>query len=195
MTSKVYEWLRAADLKPDDGMVTSRTKSVQDLENKIRESESSGLLLGLANAAVGGCERPGDHQSTAFTTLLDCIRDSLQHSRRRWPKTGCTFGWSVASASANSSPPVTIQITTSCSPRACLHPDLDSSRKRPGATSTMSSMNWPGCAGEPAKAGGRGAGQAGTQLEGLCRPPEFHGRSHELRKAALAGPKDAVPGA
>src|ERR1700722_15233448 len=74
MISKVYEWLRAADLKPDDGMVTTRTKSVQDLEQKIREAKTNDLLLGLVNAAVGGCERPGDHQSTAFTTLLDCVR-------------------------------------------------------------------------------------------------------------------------
>jgi hypothetical protein len=74
MISKVYEWLRTADLKPDDGMVTARTKSVQELEKKIREEETYGLLLGLVNVAVGGCERPGNHQSTAFTTLLDCVR-------------------------------------------------------------------------------------------------------------------------
>jgi hypothetical protein len=37
MLSKVYEWLRAADLKPDDAMVTSRTKVVEELEKKIRE--------------------------------------------------------------------------------------------------------------------------------------------------------------
>src|SRR5262249_9027196 len=74
MISKVYEWLRAADLEPDDAMVTSRTKSVQEMENKIREAKTYGLLLGLVNAAIGGCERPGEYQSTAFTTLLDCVR-------------------------------------------------------------------------------------------------------------------------
>lgn len=47
---------------------------MQDLEKKIREAKTYGLLLGVVNAAVGGCERPGDHQSTAFTTLLESVR-------------------------------------------------------------------------------------------------------------------------
>jgi hypothetical protein len=73
MLSKVYEWLRAADLKPDDGMVTSRTKAVKDLENRIRDAKDYNLLLGSVTAAVGGCERLGQ-QSPVFGTLLDCIR-------------------------------------------------------------------------------------------------------------------------
>jgi len=73
MLSKVYEWLRAADLKPDDAMVTSRTKAVEDLEKKIREADNYDLLLGIVTAAVGGCERLGE-QSPAFATLLDCVR-------------------------------------------------------------------------------------------------------------------------
>jgi hypothetical protein len=73
MVPKVYEWLRAADLKPDDAMVTSRTKAVQDLEKKIRESKTYGLTLGIVTAAVGGCERLGE-QSSTYTTLLECVR-------------------------------------------------------------------------------------------------------------------------
>jgi len=57
MISKVYEWLRAADLKPDDQMVTTRAKAVQDLETKIREADDYDLLFGVVTAAVGGCER------------------------------------------------------------------------------------------------------------------------------------------
>src|SRR5258708_37637460 len=73
MVSKVYEWLRAADLKPDDAMVTSRTKAVQDLEKKIRESENYNLALGVTAAVVGGCERLGE-QSSVYATLLECVR-------------------------------------------------------------------------------------------------------------------------
>jgi hypothetical protein len=73
MLSKVYEWLRAADLKPDDAMVTSRTKAVEDLESKIRESGDYSLLLGTVTVAIGGCERVGE-QSPVFTTLLECVR-------------------------------------------------------------------------------------------------------------------------
>lgn len=73
MISKVYEWLRAADLKPDDQMVTTRTKAVEDLERRIREAKDYELLLGTVTAAVGGCERLGD-QSPAFATILECVR-------------------------------------------------------------------------------------------------------------------------
>jgi hypothetical protein len=73
MLSKVYEWLRAADLKPDDQMVTTRTKAVEDLEQKIRDAKDYGLLLGAVTAAVGGCERLGE-QAPAFATVLACVR-------------------------------------------------------------------------------------------------------------------------
>src|SRR4051812_30651076 len=73
MLSKVYDWLRAAELKPDDQMVTTRTKAVEDLEQKIRDAKDYGLLLGAVTAAVGGCERLGE-QAPAFATILDCVR-------------------------------------------------------------------------------------------------------------------------
>lgn len=73
MISKVYEWLRAADLQPDDQMVTTRTKAVEDLEKKIREAKDYGLLLGTVTVAVGGCERLGE-KSPAFGTILGCVR-------------------------------------------------------------------------------------------------------------------------
>lgn len=73
MLSKVFEWLRAADLQPDDPMVKSRTKAVEDLENKILQSKDFGLLVGTVTAAVGGCERLGE-QSPVFATLLECVR-------------------------------------------------------------------------------------------------------------------------
>ena len=73
MLSKVYEWLRAADLKPDDGMVRSRIKAVEDLVKKIRDPNSFTTLLGAVTAAVGGCERLGE-QSPAFRTVLECVR-------------------------------------------------------------------------------------------------------------------------
>ena len=73
MLSKVFEWLRAADLNPDDGMVSSRTKAVEDLEKRIREAKNYNLLLGTLTAAVGGCERLGE-QSPVFGTLLECVR-------------------------------------------------------------------------------------------------------------------------
>src|SRR5947209_7613785 len=73
MLSKVYEWLRSADLKPDDGMVSSRTKAVEDLEERIREAKDYGLLIGSVTAAVGGCERLGE-KSPVFGTLLECVR-------------------------------------------------------------------------------------------------------------------------
>lgn len=73
MIAKIYEWLRAADLQPDDQMVTARTKSVQDLETKIRESNDYGLLLGILTASVGGFERLGE-QSPVFATLLESVR-------------------------------------------------------------------------------------------------------------------------
>src|SRR4051794_13618701 len=73
MLSKVYEWLRAADLKPDDGMVSKRTKAVEDLEKRIRAPKSYATLIGAVTAAVGGCERLGE-QSPAFGTVLECVR-------------------------------------------------------------------------------------------------------------------------
>lgn len=73
MLSKVYEWLRAADLNPDDGMVATRTKAVEDLEKRIREAKNYTLLHGTVTAAVGGCERLGE-QSPTFGTLLECVR-------------------------------------------------------------------------------------------------------------------------
>ena len=73
MLSKVFEWLRAADLKPDDTMVNARTKVVEILENEIRESDNFGLLLGTVTAAVGGCERLGEG-SPAFAKLLEYVR-------------------------------------------------------------------------------------------------------------------------
>jgi hypothetical protein len=73
MLSKVYEWLRAADLEPDDGMVRTRTKVVEDLEKRIRDAKNYTLLLGTVTAAVGGCERLGE-QSSTFGTLLECVR-------------------------------------------------------------------------------------------------------------------------
>src|SRR4051794_31907357 len=73
MAQPVFEWLRAADLNPDDAMVTARTKSVQDLEEKIRDSKTFGMLANVVDAVVGGCERGGE-QSLAFTTLLECVR-------------------------------------------------------------------------------------------------------------------------
>lgn len=73
MAPPVFEWLRAADLSPDDAMVTTRTKSVQDLEKKIRDSKTFGMLASVVNTVVGGCERAGE-QSLAFTTLLECVR-------------------------------------------------------------------------------------------------------------------------
>jgi hypothetical protein len=73
MLSKVFEWLRAADLTPDNAMVTSRTKAVKDLESKIRESNDCNLLLGTVTAVVGGCERLGE-QSPVFAALLECVR-------------------------------------------------------------------------------------------------------------------------
>ena len=73
MISKVYEWLRAADLKPDDQMVTTRTKAVEDLVNRIREAEDFDLLLGSVTAAVGGCQILGE-QSPEFSTILECVR-------------------------------------------------------------------------------------------------------------------------
>ena len=73
MLSKVFEWLRAADLKPDDTMVKARTKVVEILENEIRESDNFGLLLGTVTAAVGGCERLGEG-SPAFAKLLEYVR-------------------------------------------------------------------------------------------------------------------------
>lgn len=73
MISKVYEWLRAADLNPDDHMVTTRTSAVEDLVTRIRESSDYDLLLDTVTAAVGGCKRLGE-QSSSFATILECVR-------------------------------------------------------------------------------------------------------------------------
>lgn len=73
MIEKVYEWLRAADLKPDDQMVSTRTKAVEALEEKIRDAKDYGLLLGTITAVISGCERLGE-QSPAFGTILECVR-------------------------------------------------------------------------------------------------------------------------
>lgn len=73
MLKKTFEWLRAADLKPDDNMVATRTKAAGDFMELIRASEDFRLLVGSVCAAVGGCERLGE-QSSVVATVLECVR-------------------------------------------------------------------------------------------------------------------------
>jgi hypothetical protein len=73
MLKKVFEWLRAADLNPDDNMVATRTKAAADLTERLRNSKDYGLLVGSVCAAVGGCERLGE-QSSVVSTVLECVR-------------------------------------------------------------------------------------------------------------------------
>lgn len=72
MTSRVFRWLRAADLQPDNEMVDTRTKVVETLGARIRASEDYNLLIECIAAAVGGCERLGQ-ESLICKTLLECI--------------------------------------------------------------------------------------------------------------------------
>lgn len=72
MTSRVFRWLRAADLQPDNEMVDTRTKVVETLDARIRASEDYKLLIECITAAVGGCERLGQ-ESLICKTLLECI--------------------------------------------------------------------------------------------------------------------------
>lgn len=71
MKSNVFEWLRAADLKPDNEMVTTRIAAVAELDTKIRE-EGGELLLGAVAAVIGGWERSGVTSGT-FDTVLACV--------------------------------------------------------------------------------------------------------------------------
>lgn len=73
MISKVYEWLRAADLNPDDAMVNTRMAAAAELETKIRDPKSYSMLLGAVAASIGGCERIGE-QSPTFAAVLECVR-------------------------------------------------------------------------------------------------------------------------
>lgn len=73
MLKKAFEWLRAADLNPDDNMVATRIKAAGDFKDRIRKSKDYGLLVGSICAAVGGCEKLGEH-SSAVAIALECVR-------------------------------------------------------------------------------------------------------------------------
>ena len=74
MLKNTYEWLRAADLKPDDQVVANRTQAVQELLTRIKKSEDYELLTQCVAAVVGGFENRFIAESNTVQTVVDCIR-------------------------------------------------------------------------------------------------------------------------
>src|SRR5208282_352861 len=74
MLKNTYEWLRAADFKPDDQVVANRTQAAQELLSRIKKSEDYDLLTQCVAGVVGGFENRFTTESSTVQTVVDCIR-------------------------------------------------------------------------------------------------------------------------
>ena len=74
MLKNTYEWLRAADFKPNDQVVANRTQAAQELLSRIKKSEDYDLLTQCVAGVVGGFENRFTTESSTVQTVVDCIR-------------------------------------------------------------------------------------------------------------------------
>jgi len=58
MLSKTFEFLRIADVAPNDDKVRKRNQSAADLLNQILTHESRDVVLGLSQGIVAGFDKP-----------------------------------------------------------------------------------------------------------------------------------------